>query len=160
MSDSDPHFFSPVPVAARDDGWTPERQGVFIRALADCACVTEAARSVGMSREGAYRLRRRADAAAFRAAWDAALALSYDRLEEAALGRALHGVPVPIVHGGEQVAERRHFDERLTVYLLKRRDDRLLQEALRRKKSFVETHREWLADALHKALGRLGSPSR
>lgn len=50
----------------------------------------------------AVRLRpgsRRADAVAFRAAWEAALALSYDRLEEAALGRALHGVPVPIVHG-------------------------------------------------------------
>ena len=36
--------------------------------------VSEAAARVGRSRESAYRLRRRADAAGFAAAWDAALA--------------------------------------------------------------------------------------
>ena len=47
----------PVPVRPRHDGWTPERQYGFIDALAQSGCVAEAARSVGMSVEDAYRLR-------------------------------------------------------------------------------------------------------
>jgi hypothetical protein len=31
-------------------------------------------------------------------------------------------VPVPIFHNGEQVGERRHYDERLTMFLLRYRD--------------------------------------
>ncbi len=66
--------FVPVPVRARRDGWDAERQGRFIGWLAQTGSVSEAAARVGRSRESAYRLRRRADAAGFAAAWDAALA--------------------------------------------------------------------------------------
>ena len=114
--------FPPVPVRYRYDGWTPDKQLEFIGRLADCGCVEEAARAVGMSRATAYALRRRADAQAFRLAWDAALDTAVARLDEAALSRAIHGVPVPIFHGGQQVGERRHFDERLTMFLLRYRD--------------------------------------
>ena len=39
--------------------------------------------------------------------------------------RALHGVPRPIFYKGEQVGEWRHYDERLTMFLLRtRRPDR------------------------------------
>ena len=66
--------FVPVPVRARCDGWDAERQGRFIGWLAQTGSVSEAAARVGRSRESAYRLRRRADATGFAAAWDAALA--------------------------------------------------------------------------------------
>jgi len=66
--------FVPVPVRARRDGWDAVRQGRFIGWLAQTGSVSEAAARVGRSRESAYRLRRRADAAGFAAAWDAALA--------------------------------------------------------------------------------------
>ena len=66
--------FVPVPVRARRDGWDAQRQGRFIGWLAQTGSVSEAAARVGRSRESAYRLRRRADAAGFAAAWDAALA--------------------------------------------------------------------------------------
>ncbi|QZP08097.1 helix-turn-helix domain-containing protein [Caenibius sp. WL] len=66
--------FVPVPVRARRDGWDAVRQGQFIGWLAQTGSVSEAAARVGRSRESAYRLRRRADAAGFAAAWDAALA--------------------------------------------------------------------------------------
>jgi hypothetical protein len=33
--------------------------------------------------------------------------------------RALHGVPRPIFYKGEQVGERREYDERLTMFLLR-----------------------------------------
>lgn len=64
---------APVPVRARRDGWTPDRQAAFLEALRACRSPTRAAAAVGMSREGAYALRRRPDAAAFAYAWDAAL---------------------------------------------------------------------------------------
>ncbi|HEU4821176.1 MAG TPA: hypothetical protein VFS87_08475 [Qipengyuania sp.] len=114
--------FTPVPVRYRYDGWVPDKQLEFIERLADCGCVDDAARAVGMSRTTAYALRRRPDAQAFRMAWDAALDASVARLRDAALARAIHGVAVPIFHGGEQVGERRHFDERLTMFLLRYRD--------------------------------------
>ena len=65
--------FHPVPVGDRHDGWTHARQADFIGMLAEKRSVLEAARFVSMSRESAYRLRRRPGAASFAAAWDSAL---------------------------------------------------------------------------------------
>ena len=114
--------FTPVLVAPRADGWTPAKQVAFIEALGATGCVAAAAASVGMCRESAYRLRARPDAAAFRAAWEQAIGYGALRLGDAAMDRALNGVPVPIFYKGEQVGERRHFDERLTMFLLRTRD--------------------------------------
>lgn len=114
--------FGPVPVRYRHDGWVPDRQLAFIEALAECGCVEEAAKAVGMSRNSAYALKRREDAQAFRLAWDAAMDMAVARLGDAALSRAINGVAVPIYQGGEQVGERRHYDERLTMFLLRYRD--------------------------------------
>lgn len=65
--------FSPVPLRPRADGWTPLRQAEFLGYLAEARCVSKAARRVGMSRESAYRLRRKPGAEEFAAAWDAIL---------------------------------------------------------------------------------------
>lgn len=65
--------FVPAPCARRD-GWTALRQGEFVGWLAQTGCVTEAAARVGVSRESAYRLRRREGSEGFAAAWDFALA--------------------------------------------------------------------------------------
>ena len=67
--------FVPVPVRARRDGWDAVRQGQFLGWLAQTGCVAEAAARVGRSRESAYRLRARADACSFAAAWDAVVAI-------------------------------------------------------------------------------------
>lgn len=114
--------FEPVPLRYRHDGWLPDKQLEFIERLAECGCVDEACRAVGMSRESAYALRRRSDAQAFRLAWRAAKDVMVERLDDSAMARAINGVPVPIFHNGEQVGERRHFDERLTMFLLRYRD--------------------------------------
>jgi hypothetical protein len=126
MDDSD----SPTPgtltravaVRVRHDGWTPDKQHDFIAALAETGCVTEAAAAVGMSPKSAYRLRARPDASAFRQSWDIALDYAIRNLSDAAYSRALHGVATPIFYKGEQVGERRRFDERLTMFLLRYRD--------------------------------------
>lgn len=67
--------FLPVPLRARADGWTPERQARFIGLLAETGTVAGAARGVGMSRMAAYRLRRCAEAESFGHAWDAIVAI-------------------------------------------------------------------------------------
>jgi len=120
--EGDRAFFEPVALRYRHDGWTPDKQLEFIQALADCGCVDEAARAVGMSRNSAYELRRRPDAQAFRLAWRAAKDVMVERLDDAAMSRAINGVPVPIFHNGVEVGERRHYDERLTMFLLRYRD--------------------------------------
>ena len=50
--------FDPVPVRARHDGWTVQRQFAFVEKLADCGSITAACKHVGMSRESVRRLRR------------------------------------------------------------------------------------------------------
>ena len=75
MPDSTEQNFTPVPVAPRADGWTAERQRLFIRTLSETACVADACDAVAMSRRSAYRLRARPDAFGFADAWDQALRL-------------------------------------------------------------------------------------
>ena len=67
--------FLPVPLCARADGWTPERQARFIGLRAETGSVAEAARRVGMGRESAWRLRRRPGAESFAHAWDSIVAI-------------------------------------------------------------------------------------
>lgn len=125
MSKHTPSAFAdymPVELRHRHDGWTAVRQVEFLVALSETACVDAACRAVGISPASAYALRRRIDAAAFRAAWDSALDYGVGRLADAALSRALHGVSRPVFYKGEQVGERRYFDERLTMFILRLRD--------------------------------------
>lgn len=107
-----------VPTRARGDGWTPERQRAFLEALAECGSVTRAAARVGMSRESAYALRRRADARGFAQAWDAARALAVEHLTETAWNRALDGELRQVFYHGELVGESRHYDNRLLMALI------------------------------------------
>lgn len=104
--------------AIRHDGWTPQKQALFLNELAATHCVSSAARAVGMSRGAAYALRARLKGEPFDRAWAAALICRFDALAEAALDRALNGVEVPHFYKGEVVGTSRRFDERLTVALL------------------------------------------
>ena len=114
--------FTPVPRKhVRHDGWTPERQKAFIEALAATGSVTHAARAVNMAKEGAYQLRLHPDAAEFRAAWEQALDFGVRVLVDETMERAIHGVPVPIFHKGEQVGERRWYNDRLAMFHMRHR---------------------------------------
>jgi hypothetical protein len=93
-----------VPVATqrhRADGWTPETQANFIRALEAMGSVGQAAKAVGMGRASAYRLRERPDAASFSAAWDRAISAGRTHQFSIAMDRALNGVTiVRVLKGG------------------------------------------------------------
>lgn len=106
--------FAPVPLRHRGDGWTPLRQAAFLGALAETGCVRTAARRVGLSRETAYRLRKRPGAGSFAAAWDKVLGresgparkVTPDELRQ----RALFGLLKPRMYGGRHVSTVRKAD--------------------------------------------------
>lgn len=77
--------------APRRNSITPELQRRFVSTLAATGIVATAARSIGRSLEALYKLRHRPGAEGFAAAWDEALRLGVDRLEDCALERALKG---------------------------------------------------------------------
>ena len=110
--------FTPVPVRARHDGWTPAKQIAFINAFAASGCIAEACRHVGMSKQSAYDLYNRRDAGSLRQAWDSARTQAANRLADAVVGRALNGVATPIFFQGEQIGQRIRYDDRLAMWLL------------------------------------------
>lgn len=99
--------FTAVPHArTRADGWTPEVQAAFMRALSVMGSVGQAARAVGMGRASAYRLRARAMAVGggaerFAAAWDAAISAGRWGQYAVAMERAIDGhTIVRVTRGG------------------------------------------------------------
>ena len=110
---SDPPPFTPAPTAARHDGWTPDRQRDFIAAVARHGGVAAAARAVGMTPQGARKLRKRPGAESFAAAWDLALEQGRDRSRDEAIRRGRDGWLAPITRNGVVVGQRRRFDNRL-----------------------------------------------
>lgn len=114
-----------VPVAQRHDGWTPQRQRQFIETLADTGSVKAAAQAAGMSEQSAWRLRRRADARAFSAAWEAALEQGVKRLLTVALDRAINGTLRPRYYHGELIAEERVHHNGLLMALIRHGDKSL-----------------------------------
>jgi hypothetical protein len=114
--------FTPVPrLRDRHDGWTEERQRKFIEALAVTGSVKAAAHRVNMTPEGAYLLRRHKDGASFRKAWEAALALGIQQLEDVAMERALHGQEVPVYSYGKLIGSRIVHNDRLLMFMLRNR---------------------------------------
>lgn len=107
--------------APRRNSITPDKQRAFVAALAATGIVTQAARSIGVSLEALYKLRNRAGAEGFSAAWEAALERGYNRLEDCALERAIAGEERPVVWDGKVVATWKRYDTGLLTFLLKTR---------------------------------------
>jgi hypothetical protein len=85
--------FTPVPLArVRHDGWTPERQRLFLIALAAMGTVDSAAQAVSMSRISAYKLKGREGAESFAAEWDRAIGFGKAMQYDYAMERAINGV--------------------------------------------------------------------
>jgi hypothetical protein len=115
----------------RQDGWTPERERLFLTNLAETGVVTDAARAAQMSRESAYARRNSAAGHAFALGWDAAILLSRHATADDVASRSRHGVIDRLYRNGELVAERHRYDNRLTMAHLTRLD-RLAAEVERR----------------------------
>lgn len=118
--------FAPVPhVAPRRNSITPDRQRAFIAHLAATGIVSDAARAIGASMEALYKLRHKAGAEEFSAAWDKAVDRGVQRLEDSALARAIRGEERMVVSAGKVVGSEVRHNEALVMFFLRhRRPDR------------------------------------
>ncbi|MEZ5710798.1 MAG: hypothetical protein R3E02_15575 [Blastomonas sp.] len=118
---------SPPPVPAdepsrRHNGWTPLARRRFLEALSETGNVRLSARRAGFSHSAAYREKRvNRD---FARAWEAALIIARDHVEQLLYDRAIDGVKEDIVYHGEVTATRTRHDPRLLLALLERLDRR------------------------------------
>jgi hypothetical protein len=123
--------FTPVPhVAPRHNSISPARQRAFIAHLAATGIVTQAAKHIGASLEALYRLRNKAGAEGFRAAWHEAVDRGIARIEDGALQRAIEGVEKPIVSGGKLLGWYRVHNEALVMFFLRNRRPERFSEQL------------------------------
>jgi|GEM_PF-3174209 len=113
-----PLDFDPVPVRYRADGLTPQKQREYVEALADSGIARHAAARIGISEQAVNRLRRRADAASFNLACEAARRIGARRLHAIAWERAVEGTIKRYYYHGELKSEERVYDNRLLIYLL------------------------------------------
>lgn len=118
----DPAAYDWVPVLRkpRQDGWTPVRQREFIQALADTGSVEKACAVVGLSRRGAYALRRAPGAQGFDRAWAAAIDAAGKRLLDEAFERALVGSDEPVFDKqGNRIGRRFRKSDAMLQFLLR-----------------------------------------
>jgi len=115
--------FYPVPLRGRRDGWTVQRQADFLGYLAETGSVMGACEAIGMSRNSAYRLRRRRDAESFAAAWDAALGAPVRKVTVSDLHfLAYHGLIKPVLFRGKYRGAWRKPDNSALLRLTKKID--------------------------------------
>ena len=103
--------------SGRTSDWTKKMADDFVEMLADTCNVTLAAKAIGRSVGNVYKWR--AKDAAFRAAWDGALATGYARLEMMMLERALHGVEKTVVARDGTTIVMREYSDRVALTLLR-----------------------------------------
>jgi hypothetical protein len=98
---------------------TAKKKAEFCDALAETANVTKAALATGISRREWYRTRD--EDAEFRKAWDAALELGTDALEDEAVRRAHEGTLRPVFYQGQECGAIREYSDTLLIFVLKAR---------------------------------------
>lgn len=143
----------PVKRKPRVDGWSAEKQRLFIATLADTGSVTLAARAVCMSVKSAYALRRAPDGEGFDRAWRAAIRQAMSRLIDVCMERALEGTLEPIYHEGRHVGHRTKHHDRMAMFLLRAHMPELFREAHkadRAKGESLPAAPEPVADALQR----------
>lgn len=110
--------------ARRRSDWTEAKEKKFIQVLADSCNVTLAAKAIKRSVPSVYE--RRTKDAAFRGAWDKALAIGYARLEMMMLERALHGTEKTVTVMGESRIMR-EYNDRVALSLLRHHRESVAQ---------------------------------
>lgn len=101
-------------------GWTAERKTRFLDHLSVKGNVRAACKRVSMSREAAYRQRRRDPL--FARGWAAAMVQARENGAEVLADRAIDGVEEEIYYRGELVGTRRRYDSRLLLAHVARLD--------------------------------------
>jgi hypothetical protein len=110
--------------APRVDGWTPQRQALFLMSLAQTGNVSRACEVAEMSTMSAYGLRREPRGMAFNLGWQAANLMARDVLEDILLEAAIEGVE-SISERIDGITHRRALNTGMSMAVLNRLDRRL-----------------------------------
>lgn len=99
---------------------TPKKREQFLQAIVDNAGnVTEACAAAGISKRSAYDWRE-ADPD-FKAAWDDAVELTTEALEQEVYRRAFEGCEEPVFYKGEMCGAIKRYSDTLAMFTLKAR---------------------------------------
>lgn len=97
---------------------TSKKIDKFLLALADTGNVTKSCKMADTSKDSIYKRRHKNDE--FAAAWDRAVSVAADQLEEEAWRRACEGYDVPLHHQGRLTGdEMKKYSDILLIFLLK-----------------------------------------
>ena len=96
---------------------TDRAKARFLEVLRATCNVSEAARAIGMARQGLYEARKRE--AEFARLWDEAVEEAVDCLEREAWRRAVEGFEEPVFYQGAQVGVVKKYSDRMLELLLK-----------------------------------------
>lgn len=92
-------------------------RAVFIATLADTGNVSAAAQAAGVGRRTVYEhYDKEPD---LKAAWDEAVDVAADGMEEEAHRRAVKGTLRPVYQGGKKVGSIREYSDTLLIFMLK-----------------------------------------
>lgn len=97
--------------------WSAYLRYVFLERLADSASVSASAAHVNKSVRSAYRLRE--SDPEFAKAWDEALNIALDDLEQVLVQRAKNGVTQPHVVRGKEVGMTTTYSDALAMFILR-----------------------------------------
>jgi hypothetical protein len=97
--------------------WTRAKEERFLTVLAETCNVTRACKAAAVGVTSVYR--RKKENAAFRAAWLAAIAIAYQRLELVLLERAFNGTEKVVKVRAGEAATMREYSNPLGLALLK-----------------------------------------
>ena len=98
---------------------TSKNKATFLIALTESANVSSASKLINVSREYMYRVRKLEKNKEFAEAWDDALQVGVDTLEEEARRRAYLGVDEPVYYQGKQCGSIKRYSDTLIIFLLK-----------------------------------------
>lgn len=107
---------------------------IFLEEIRKTGNITHAAACANLDRKALY-VKKKIDPE-FCKAWEEALELGIDRLEDACMERAVFGVPDPVFYNGEIIYEKRVFNDSLAMFLLKKRKPHV----------YRDTHELWHAN--------------
>ena len=98
---------------------TNHTRAKFLEKLAETCNVSKSCELSGLARQTAYEWK--ADDPDFAAAWEKALSIGADKLEEEAIRRAYEGYDKPVYQSGQLVGIVREYSDTLMCLLLKGR---------------------------------------
>jgi len=110
------------PAPARYNGWTADKQRLFLEAVSEGQSIVHACSIVGMSKQSAYALRNSARGAGFALGWNAAVLIGRNVLADVLMDRALHGYRESVMQDDGRTVTRHRHDNRLGMAMLTRLD--------------------------------------